>query len=247
MKKVITLILLGFMLIPATYAQKGLQLGANFNYLSSSIVNQNVWGIGREYDYKISTNTSFGLDVGYNFNDRMGVYTGFWMTNLGQGYSDEYAVGEAEANSVWERDIKLKYNVIPLMLRFSNSFNRVNFLGGIGVSFAFLNTAEQTWTQDGAVYTETFENPITEKEFIAGATDVTDRFAGSDIFLNLELGARIFLIDELYLDASFFGGYGIKDINAEDWKIENKDGEYKGSHNAFGGIKVGIAYVLFND
>ncbi len=246
MKKAITLILLGLILIPATYAQKGLQLGANFNYLSSSIVNQNVWGVGSDYDFKLSYNTSFGLDVGYNINERMGIYTGFWMTNLGQGYTDEYAASDSETSSSWERDIKLKYNVIPVMLRFSNSFSRVNFLGGIGVSFAFLNKAEQTWTQDGNAYNETIENPITGKEFNLGATDVTDRYATSDIFVNLELGARIFLMDELYLDASLFGGYGIKDINAEDWRIENSDGEYKGSHNAFGGVKVGLAYVLFN-
>ena len=66
-------------------------------------------------------------------------------------------------------------------------------------------------------------------------------------FVNLELGARIFVMDELYIDATLFGAYGLKDINAADWRIENNDGEYNGSHNAYGGIKVGVAYVLFGD
>jgi len=235
------------MLIPATYAQKGLQVGGNFTYLSSSIINQNVWGVGREYDYKLTFNSSFGLDVGYNFNEKMGIYTGFWMTTLGQDYTDEYALEGSETVSSWERSLKLKYNMIPVMLRFSNSLNRVNFLGGIGVSFAFLNKAEQEWLKDGSAYNETLENPITGKNFDVGASDVTDRFESSDIFLNVELGARIFVMDELYIDASLFGAYGFKDINAADWQIKNNDGEYIGSHNVFGGLKIGVAYVLFGE
>ena len=247
MKKLIILVSMGLMLIPATYAQKGLQVGANFMYLSSNIINQNAWGLGKEYDYKLTYNSSFGLDVGYNFNEKMGIYTGFWMTTLGQDYTDEYAAEGAENMSSWERSVKLKYNMIPVMLRFSNSLNRVNFLGGIGVSFAFLNKAEQEWLQDGAVYGETLENPITGKEFNVAATDVKDRFESSDVFLNVELGARIFVIDELYIDASLFGAYGFKDINAADWRIENKDGEYNGSHNAYAGLKIGVAYILFGE
>lgn len=238
MKKLLTLILLGLMIIPATYAQKGLQLGANYMYLSSSIVNQNVWGLDREYDYKLSYNSSFGLDVGYNFNEKMGVYTGFWMTNLGQGYTDEYD------GSSWERELNFKYNVIPLMLRFSNSLNRVNFLGGVGVSFAFLSKADQTWTRDGNTVTGLYPEG---EDYNIAASDVTDRFESSDIFLNVELGVRVFILDELYADASLFGAYGVKDINASDWQIPNKDGEYNGSHNAFGGIKIGVAYILFGE
>jgi len=239
MKKLLTLILLGLMIIPATYAQKGLQIGANYMFLTSSIINQNTWGLDREYDYKLSYNSSFGLDVGYNFTEKMGIYTGFWMTNLGQSYTDEYD------NSSWERELNFKYNIIPVMLRFSNSLNRVHFLSGIGVGFGFLNKAEQNWTMDG--HDIMLFHGGAEADYDIAEKDVTDRYMKSDIFVNLELGLRIYILDELYIDASVFGAYGMKDINAEDWRIPNTDGEYGASHNAFAGAKVGIAYVLFGD
>lgn len=247
MKKLVALVLLMAVLVPVSFAQKGLHLGANFNYVSSSIVNQNVWGLGHEYDYEMSYNPGFGLDVGYHFNDKIGVYTGFWSSTLGQSYTDEYEAIGSESMSSWERELKFKYNVIPLMLRFTKSERKVNFIGGFGVSFAFMSEAEQTWTQDGKTYNPELVNPITEKKFMLGQEDVTDRYVKSDIFINLELGARIFVMDHLYVDASFYGGYGLKDINDENWQMENNDGEYKASHNAFGGIKIGVAYVLFGE
>lgn len=241
MKKLLTLVLMGLMMIPVSFAQKGLHIGANYMYLSSSIVNQNVWGLGREYDYKITYNSSFGLDVGYNFNERMGLYTGFWMTNLGQGYTDEYD------NSTWERNLDFKYNLIPVMMRFSNSLNRVHFLGGVGVSFAFLSEAKQEWYRDGELLTSSAIDPEDIAVEEIAAVEVTNRFQNSDIFVNVELGLRVYILDQLYVDASLFGAYGMKDINAADWQIPDNDGVYNASHNAFGGAKVGVAYVLFGN
>jgi len=77
--------------------------------------------------------------------------------------------------------------------------------------------------------------------------DVTDRFEKSDIVLNLELGARINIIEHLYVDATLNFGYGLKDINAEAYRIPNTDNAYNKGHNAYAGFKVGIAYVLFGD
>lgn len=236
MKRLFTLTLLLALLIPASYAQKGLQLGGNFMYLSSSIINQNTWGNDREYDYALTTNTSFGLDVGYNFNDKFGLYTGYWMMNLGQNYTDDYD------NSTWERNLLLKYNVIPVMLKFTGTDTRVNFMGGFGILYAMMNEAEQTWLRDGNQYLEFGENEID-----ITAKDVTSRYEKNDIFINLELGARIVIIENLYVDATLNFGYGLKDINAADWQTPNGDGVYTASHNVYGGIKVGVAYTLFGD
>ena len=236
MKRFLTIMLLLALVIPASYAQKGLNVGGNFMYLSSSIVNQNTWGNGREYDYKVTTNNSFGLDIGYNFNDKIGLYTGFWKMNLGQDYTDSYD----ESN--WERSVNLNYNVIPVMLKFSGTDTRVNFMGGFGVLFAMMNEAEQTWLQDGNPYQEFNDN---EEEITA--KDVTNRFEKNDIILNLELGARILIIENLYIDATLNAGYGLKDMNAVEWQTPNSDGVYSASHNAYAGIKVGVAYVLFGD
>ena len=251
MKKLYTLLFAMLLLASASYAQKGLNIGLNGSFNAVSIVNQNTWGASntkgetQEYDYDLTFGTGFGLDVGYNFNDDLGLYSGFRIMTLGNDYHDSYSWNGDE--SEFDRKLKLKYNVIPITFKFTGSRTTVNFIGGVGVLIAMLNEAEQTWTKDGAQYTESYYNEATGKVYDIADSDVTSRFNKTDIILNLELGARIFIIDNLYVDATMNFGYGIKDINHEDWQMKNSDGEYKASHNAFAGVKIGVAYVLFGE
>jgi hypothetical protein len=221
------------------YAQKGFLIGANAMPLNSNIINQNTWGNGREYDYKPTYNFSFGIDVGYNFSDNVGIRSGYWFTDLGQQYLDSYSSSE------WERTLTLKYNMIPVMLMFNGTGSKINFLGGVGVVIANLQEAQQEWLRDGQQYSEIIQNPITGDDFDLGATDVTERFNSSDLFISLDLGARVLLGEKLVLDATLDFGYGLTDINHEDWQIPNGSGVYDPSHNAYAGLKIGLAYLLF--
>lgn len=238
MKRLLTLAALAFMAING-YAQKGFTIGANVMPLNSNIINQNTWGNGREYDYKPTYNFSFGLDVGYNISDHMGIRSGYWFTDLGQQYLDSYSGSE------WERTLTLKYNMIPVMLMFNGTGSKVNFLGGVGVVIANLQEAQQEWLRDGQPYSEIINNPITGENFDLGATDVTERFNSSDLFLSLDLGARIAFGEKLFLDATLNFGYGLNDINHPDWQIPNGSGIYDPSHNAYAGLKLGLGYLLF--
>jgi len=222
-------------------AQKGLAIGANFMPLNTNIINQDTWGNGREYDYLPTYSSSFGIDVGYNFSENIGIYSGYWFTDLGQDYEDSYD------GSDWERRLTLKYSMIPVMLKFNGTGSRVNFLGGVGVLIANLTEANQEWLKDGNTFTQIINNPITNEPFTLGQSDVTDRYSSSDIFINLELGARFLFGEKLFLDAALNFGYGFSDINAEDWRIENNEGIYDPSHNAFAGLRIGLAYLLFAD
>jgi len=242
MKKIYTLTLLLSLLISTTsYAQKGLSLGVSGAAISTSIINQNTWGNGHEYDYESTFSSFYGFDIGYNFTDNVGIYTGYSFFNLGQKYSDNYD------GVNWKRELKFKYNVIPVMFKYTSSQSRVNFLGGIGILYAMMNSADQTWTSDGVAFHEEGITLNSKKPFDLGASDVTDRFAKNDIILNLEIGARITLIDNLFLDAMLNFSYGLTDINEADYQFKDKDGNYNPSHNIFGGVKVGILYVLFGD
>jgi len=242
MKRFYTLLIAMAIVLPATFAQKGLNIGVNGGAMVPFIINQNSWGNGHEYDTEATFNYSFGFDLGYNFTDNFGIYTGFGRMDFGQNYSDSYAEEAGGTSSDWERSIKLKYNTIPIMLKYTGSQQAVNFVGGIGIIYAMLSEAEQTWTKDGndwTMDTETHNN--------IGAKDVTDRFVKSDIMINLELGARIILMENLYLDATINAGYGFTDINAEDWQTPDSKGVYSASNNVYGGFKIGIAYVLFGE
>lgn len=246
MKKVYTLLLALMFVAPASYAQKGLNIGLNGQYTTISIVNQNAWGNDREYDYAVTTGFAYGFDIGYNFTNEVGIYTGYGMMTLGQDYTDSYRPDGTDVKSDWERTLRMQYNVIPIMFKFTGDENRVNFIGGFGMLYAMMKSAEQTWTKDGNPYTEFIEMPD-DASYELTATDVTDRFEKTDIIVNLELGARIFVLNDLYVDATFNFGYGLKDINASDWQMNNNGGEYNASHNAYGGFKIGVAYILFGE
>lgn len=242
MKRLFTLLFVLSLLAPTTFAQKGLQLGANGMAITPFITNTNMWGAGSDYDIDITFSRSFGIDVGYNFTDNLGLYSGIWFMNMGQNYSD------FQEGSNYNREIKLKYNMIPMMLKFTGSESRVNFIGGFGILYAMLGSAEQVWLQDGNnISLPVMGEDMNMDEFNLVATDVTDRFEKNDIILNFELGARIMIIDNLYADATLNFGYGLKDINAEPYRIPNTEGTYTASHNAYAGFKVGVAYVLFGD
>ena len=242
MKRLFTLLLVLSLLAPVAFAQKGLHVGANGMGLTSFITNTNMWGDADPFDIKVTFHRSFGFDAGYNFTDNLGIYSGFWFMHMGQDYTDDIN------GSTYNRDILLKYNMIPIMLKFTGSESRVNFIGGFGILYAMLAEAEQIWEKDG----NEFSNSGTAEdnngdEFVYTAKNVTSRFEKNDIILNFELGARIMIIDNLYADATLNFGYGIKDINAEAFRIPDSDNTYTASHNAYGGFKVGVAYVLFGD
>lgn len=242
MKRLFTLLLVLSLLAPVAFAQKGLHVGANGMGLTPFITNTNMWGPEDPFDIKVTFSRSFGFDAGYNFTDNLGIYTGFWFMNMGQDYTDDIN------GTNYTRDIILKYNMIPIMLKFTGSESRVNFIGGFGILYAMLSEAEQIWRKDGNEFTNSgTSEDLNGDEFIYTAKNVTSRFEKNDIILNFELGARIMIIDNLYADATLNFGYGIKDINAEAFRIPDSDNTYTASHNAYGGFKVGVAYVLFGD
>lgn len=237
MKSLFTLLCVAI-LIPSSDAQKGLHVGANYMAVSSSIVNQNSWAVGHEYDYEFSFRNSFGIDVAYHFSDQIGIYSGYWFTELGQDYSDSYS------GSDWTRELHLKYNFIPVMIKFTGTKAKVNFLGGAGVLIGSLKEGNQEWLRDGQPYTDIINNPVTGDSFQPGAEDVTDRFNKSELMLDFDLGGRITMGTHMYIDLTLNMAYGLTDINADDFQTADPGGTYEPSHNAYGGIKLALAYVL---
>jgi outer membrane protein with beta-barrel domain len=240
MKKMVLILLVSIIIVPVSFAQKGAFVGVNGSLLSTNIINQNIWGSsgGFEYDYKITLKGSFGLDVGYNFSEKMGIYTGFWIMNMGQNYTG------SQKGIEWERELKFKYNAIPVMFRYYRTSSKIRLIGGVGFVFAMLNEGSQTWTCDGNKYSEIGKTIDNNKDFDLGDEDVTDRFK-NDIILNLELGGRKEITENIYLDATLNLGIGLLDINDEDYRFKDPEGNYEASHNFYGGLKVGIAYKIF--
>ena len=78
-----------------------------------------------------------------------------------------------------------------------------------------------------------------------GQKDIKERFNSMDISFVLDLGADIFLVENmLYVSAAGRFYYGFTDINATDYQVKNYDGNYDPSHNAGGGFYLGIHYII---
>jgi len=60
----------------------------------------------------------------------------------------------------------------------------------------------------------------------------------------LDLGVDIKLMKCLFLNTGLTFAYGLTDINASDFQIVNKSGDYNPSHNIAVGFNVGINYCL---
>jgi len=103
-----------------TYAQKGFSLGINIQpgYSSGGELDYGLmYASGSSYyafDKSFTLNMNIGADLGYNFDESMGVSSGLQYSHNGQNYasySDSY-------NNKITSYISLNYLKIPFLLRY---------------------------------------------------------------------------------------------------------------------------------
>ncbi|HSG68753.1 MAG TPA: porin family protein [Bacteroidales bacterium] len=244
--KLKTLITLLFIAAAVSFATaqkaKHFEIGFQGGYGSSWIVNQNNYGL-QEMDYDFHYGGSWNFQAGYNFNNNIGLFTEVGMSNLGQSYTDTW-----DKQNV-ERSVHLNYLNVPVFFKYSYGESRARFRLMVGPQFSFLQKAEQEYTLDGSEL-----NPANPKftpkdkegnEFYVGEKDITDRYNSMDVAFVLDLGADIFLMENiLYLSAAARVYYGFMDLNAAPYQMENYDGNYDPSHNAGGMILLGLHYII---
>ena len=217
------------------YSQKGYGFGINGSINTVWITNQNMYG-DAEINHAVKVAPEFNLTGGYNFIDNLGLWIDLGYAKLGQNYSGT----QGTSNTV--RDINLNYFNIPILVKVvAGGESKFHLL--IGPKFAFLMSANQTYTRDGAPYTDYIYN-LSGVKFNKGATDITDRYVGSDIFLMMDLGADIYVSENLYLNVGLTLNYGLKVIDAPDYRIDNVHGTYDNNHNAVIGLNIGLNYMF---
>jgi hypothetical protein len=243
LRTLITLVLVTVALSTVT-AQKAkhFEVGLLGGYGSSWIINQNNYGLP-EMDYDYYYGGGFSIQGGYNFTDNMGLFTEVGMLNSGQSYKDTW-----EHNAEITRTIDMKYLNIPVFFKYTVGESRARFRLLVGPQFSFLQKADQEYTING---TPMPDNPLfyrTDKDgndFFVGETDIKDRFNSLDIALVLDLGVDIFLMEDiLYLSLAARMYYGLTDINADAYQINNYDGNYDPSHRAGGVLYLGVNYII---
>jgi hypothetical protein len=242
LRTILSVIILCFAVAHVNAQKAGkFELGLQGGVSSTWIINQNNYGLP-ELDYDSYVGNGFNLQLGYNINNEMGVFTEVGFTKQGQKYK-----GDMNQYDVVYRKIDMNYLNIPLFFKYTYGETRARFRLLVGPQFSFLQKAEQEYTLDGKNASDELAkiNDLDGVEFDPGAKDITDRYNSMDIMAVLDLGADIFLIGEmLYLSVGGRFYYGFNDINAGNYQLKNIDDNYDPSHNGGGGLYLGIHYVI---
>lgn len=216
----------------AVQAQTEYFIGTHGGVVAPAILNQNSWG-AQEYEYSISAKMEYGIDLSVVHNDTYQLHTGFWLTTMGQAYTSDYEEHD------WKREVWSDYFMVPVFIRKPISQGHIKWQVGAGMLWAIRRNAEQAWTKNGVSISQTEDFEEWHKPYWVSKTDVDDRYVNNDYMLYLDIGFRKFLSSHVYMDVMAYMALGLRDMNADAWKIENRLGkEYAASHNAFGGIKL---------
>lgn len=273
MKKLICL--LSFVaLVGTANAQKGvvdvtgLHLGLQGGFNSVWILNQNNYGF-QELEYARKFGFSTGLALGYNFKNNLGIQVDINYATMGQDYFDiskDFSNIDANGDNKPEkvetyRYVDLSYVQVPLQFRYQSIRTKkqmISFHAMAGPVLGFLSAADMYYEAD-TTYTGTlFLIPgdsidyMVPEFFQTAETETADAyFSGFDLGFTLDIGADIYLTKQLYLTPSAKFYYGLTDINSAPTRERRNDietTEYTGaSRNAFGGLSLGIHYLILAD
>ncbi len=242
MKKIILIVFSLNLLFFGAFAQKGKEivLGVGGGVTSVWIINQSFYG-EPEVDYAPKMGYAGGLNLGYNFNKNISLMTELQYSLQGQKYDGKQTFDGSTYNV--ERDIDLSYFNIPLLFKYSFGTGGTRFRFLAGPQVGILLDATQEYLRNG-VRIGTPADDQNGKQFTTDTKDINERFETTDFSLVIDIGADIHLSDLFFISAGIRGNYGLLEINAEPYRIENLEGEYLPSHNLWGGVYFGICYKL---
>jgi len=238
--------------LSAAHAQEGIRLGAKGSFYSNWLFNKNVSDQNSSLDYASSFGPSFGIQAIFMFKETYGLSAEIIYATHNQKY-DGYSEGE---NNTFTNEINLGYLDIPVLFRVSSAKGPYFELGP---QFSLLMGAKETLEYSKIINGQGEINPQ------YSGKDVKDDFAGFGVAGILGFGIDIKLTDMINLTTGLRFGYMFTDATTEYSEIEkdalevkNKlsrvskwahkndknDFEYKKSNRAFGGLQLGIQFLL---
>ena len=232
-----TLLLALILISAAGFGQKTLYIGLGGYYGASGVINQNTYGMA-EMDYDIPASYGYNLNIGYNFTKHLGIKLELGYARLGQKYSDVINFQDVT------RQIKEGYFMVPVLFKYNTAGKVVRFYLLAGPQMAFLMSGEQEYMVNGVQFDTVLTNPVTGETFNAGEPDIKDRLSSMDVMGRIDLGVDITLVKNLFLTVGMTMSYGLLDLNAEDYRIEDVTGNYNPSHNFYGGLNLGLSYCI---
>jgi opacity protein-like surface antigen len=211
---------------PMQRFHEGFHIGAHAFPGHSSIASQNNYGFA-ELDPGFFFAFGMGLKGGLRFSENWSVFAEYNFSRIGGSWKGD------EAGISTTREVRVEYWQIPLLLRYNWTENP-RFYVTAGPMLHLLKTAQHLYEPAG--------NEITGRPGLNG--DITERF--KENVLGFMLGAGI----EAPFSERLYGVFGVRfsftpgDINHEDFRINNLQGEYHPSRIYFPAIEIGLGYIF---
>jgi hypothetical protein len=219
-----------FAVSASLFAQKGFEIGVQAQPQNTWIFNSDDFAAGPDLNFETTFKFAYGLNLGYNFTDQIGVRTGVLMSRQGQHYiTDETTPQEFQTN--------FRYLKIPVLLKYNGSLEHsVPFLLEVGPQFGLLQKATRTLPTNTS---------FTGKQ----VNDVAGLYKGSDIAIVLGIGTQIPIATAVNANVGLRFDYSLTDIEDETYKnteflVENAGVGRKSANNLTAGLKIGINYVI---
>ncbi|MCS7077854.1 MAG: PorT family protein [Bacteroidia bacterium] len=257
MKKSLAILLTCFLFTTLTnYAQVGIRVGAFGQPQGCWVYNQNWLDADNNYAPTPIYRTNFGLDLGYNFKDQLGIRanviynqmgvrnedkeTGFTSSNANVGGDFPKVLGyssqqHAPNDKVIKTDIIPKYISTPLMLRVnSNPLSNVISHFDLVLTPSFLVGMGSRYKEGGGAWKKNADSVIVKLK------KYTNSF---DFAIGIGVGVDVKLAENLYLNLSVLRiNYSITDaFKSQDktgpfvWYRDNKDNATQNINLATGG------------
>ena len=123
-------------------------------------------------------------------------------------------------NQPANRDIKLTYVLIPIMIKFHAGGETAKFYAMAGPQLGLLLSAKQTYERNGSP-APPYNSIDVSKE------DIKDRYTSAAGFVRLDFGIELTPGKHLLIDIGLSNALSITDLNASGWRYKNEDGDYK--------------------
>ena len=219
------------------------------------IANQNNYG-QFEMAYKPAIGLAGGIYLQYNLNSWSSLLIEGVYQQQGQKYSDSFK------GKQYDKTISLDYLAFPVLYRYLLSgksgaydkalkFNQPKWFIEGGIQPAILVSADASWTIDGQAtdflsFITDGGNPNLEQiEANGQPASAEELFKDFDVVLVVGAGFQQDLQNNIRWYVELRGGIGLLDINADKWRLPNKEGIYGASRNSFLGIQVGLSFSLY--
>ncbi|HOY38365.1 MAG: outer membrane beta-barrel protein [Bacteroidales bacterium] len=260
MKKLLFLAAIA-MFVTGVNAQEGAFAGGHFAYNSTWLMNPQVFDDGAGQNPDVSWGYYYGLVLGYNFKDNMGVEVDFNVNKLTQKYDGEIDVWLTDDEAGYKSHTTMNTFDIPVMMKFGE-----NSYFELGPLFHIVNKVN--YTRDFNNDDEIGDVGVYKDLFYLCRNDernVAEEFNSFGFGVAMGFGSDIPLVnDALYLNFGVRFNYILTDLGGVNGLGFNIDG-YDGYHNntdfvpednqddenekdrfhtnpLYGGFKIGLKY-----